>query len=139
MKKTATKKQTTSKRTSVIEEAPPKPIQIYELKLTLGELVHLRDVFSVVLPNEMNVTISQALAMSEYRQLTETKLWNKIVALCETAEIPMQEHAPDFVVAISGPPPMSIYRLEPNGNQVNGESEEESDEELDEEDSSRKD
>jgi len=83
----------------------------FELRLTKFELVHLRDLFGVVLPPEGKKTLSQSLAEVENRSMTETLLWNKISDACELASIPMNEDAPDFIVAPSGPPPISVFQL----------------------------
>lgn len=83
----------------------------FDLRLTKFELIHLRDLFGVVLPPEGKRTLSQSLAEIENRSMIETLLWNKIADACELAGIPMNEEAPDFIVAPSGPPPMSVFQL----------------------------
>lgn len=96
------------------QETPPKPVTTYNLTLSLTELVHIRDLFSVTLPVEMTTTLSQALAANEGRSLAESKLWKKVSDECEKAGIPTQHDAPDFVVTVSGPPPINVFRLEPD-------------------------
>ena len=83
----------------------------YDLRLTKYELLHLRDLFSVVLPPEGRKTVSQSLAELENRILVETLLWNKVVTACEVADVPLNEEAPDYVLAPAGPPPLSVFHL----------------------------
>lgn len=86
-------------------------VQTFTLKLTKYELLHLRDLFNIQLPPQMQQTVSQALAHAEDRVYIETKLWNKVAAACIEANLPMEESAPDFVVTMSGPPPVSVFRI----------------------------
>ena len=71
----------------------------YDLRLTKFELVHIRDMFSIVLPPELTKTLSQALCEIEERQSDEESLWKKIVELCVDADIPIGDDAPSYVVA----------------------------------------
>jgi hypothetical protein len=88
----------------------------FDVKFTKFELVHLRDLFSITLPPELKQTISQALAVTEERSMVEARLWQTISAACRAAEVPLDDEAPDFICAASGPPPVGIFRLaqEPN-------------------------
>jgi len=88
-----------------------KPKKNFSLRLSKQELVHLRDLFGVLLPTDMRSTISQSLASSQERPLVESKLWGKIISLCNEAEIPMGDDAPDFVVTISGPPQLGVFEM----------------------------
>ena len=83
----------------------------YELRLTRTELVHLRDLFSVVLPPDVKKTLSQHLAEAEDREFIETKLWDKLIDLCKTAGVPVGDEAPDYVVAPTAAPPMSVFPM----------------------------
>lgn len=83
----------------------------YGLRLTKFELLHLRDLFSVLLPPEGQRTMSQALAELESRTLVESVLWKKVSTACVEAGLPMDDDAPDYVVAPASPPPMSVFQL----------------------------
>ncbi len=83
----------------------------FTVRLTKFELLHLRDLFSVVLPPEMKETLSIRLAQSQDRLLVEAKLWQKLVRACTEAELPMGDDAPDFVVAAAGAPPIGVFEL----------------------------
>lgn len=83
----------------------------YDVRLTKFDLIHLRDLFSVTLPPEMKETLSQRLAQSQERVLVEAKLWQKIAKVCQEAEIPLNDDAPDFVVAASTSPAISVFEL----------------------------
>lgn len=83
----------------------------YDLRLTKFELLHLRDLFGVVLPPEGKKTLSQSLAELENRSMIESMLWNKISTVCEQADLPVGQDAPDYVVAPASPPPMAVFQL----------------------------
>lgn len=97
-------------QTPVVEETPA-PKKSFSLKLTKQEAIHLRDLFSVLLPPDMKATVSQSLAAGQGRHLVESKLWNKIASLCEEAQVPMGDDAPDFIVTISAPPTLGIFEM----------------------------
>lgn len=83
----------------------------FDLRLTRLELAHLRDLFGIVLPPEGRKTLSQSLAEIENRPMVETLLWNKISDACELADVPLNEEAPDFIVAPTGTPPIGVFQL----------------------------
>ena len=83
----------------------------YDLTLTKFELLHIRDVFSILLPPDGNKTVSQALAEVEDRTLIETMLWKKIAELCSEADLPLNNEAPDYIVAPTSAPPMGIFHI----------------------------
>lgn len=86
----------------------------YDLRLTKIELVHIRDMFSIVLPPELTKTLSQTLCEVEDRQADEVSLWAKIVSLCLTANIAVGDDAPSYVVAPTASPPLSVFQLATN-------------------------
>lgn len=82
------------------------------LRLTKLELAHLRDLFSVLLANKAEKTVSQALAEAEGRTLVEARLWQRIAEVCKAARLPMDEDAPDFIcAAVLSPPPVGVFRI----------------------------
>lgn len=83
----------------------------FNVRLTRFELLHLRDLFSVALPPDMKETLSQRLAQTQDRLLVEAKLWQKLVRVCNEAELPMDDDAPDFVVAAASAPAISVFEL----------------------------
>lgn len=83
----------------------------FTVRLTKFELIHLRDLFSVLLPSEMKETLSQRLAQSQDRALVEAKLWQKLARVCHEADLPMDDDAPDFVVAAAAAPPVGVFEL----------------------------
>ena len=105
-------------------QQPLKKRKTHDLRLTKFELLHLRDLFSVVLPPEGRKTVSQSLAELENRILIESFLWNKIATACETAGVPLDDDAPDYVLAPAGPPPISVFHLatEPESEEEEQES-----------------
>jgi len=94
-----------------MSDAKTKKRKTFKVKFTKHELIHLRDLFSVMLPPELRDTLSQRLAQSQDRSVIEALLWQKLVTACEKAKLPMNEDAPDFIVAASGPPPVSVFEL----------------------------
>lgn len=83
----------------------------YEMRLTKMELIHIRDLFSVVLPPDARKTMSQALAELEDRAIIESHLWTKVSSLCEEAGLPLDHEAPDYIIAPIAPPPMSVFPM----------------------------
>jgi hypothetical protein len=83
----------------------------YELRLTKMELVHLRDLFSVLLPPAAEKTLSQALAELAGRTVIESLLWQKIGIAAESADIPMGDDAPDYIAAPSSTPAISVFQI----------------------------
>lgn len=103
-----------SKKTGVPKT--PKRVKTFSLRLSTEELTHVRDMMSVILPPDGGTRLSQSLAVSENRQMTETKLWDKIVSLCIDAGVPVGDEAPDFFVGVSGPLQLGVFQLE-NGDE----------------------
>lgn len=105
----------------------------FPLHLTVFELTHLRDLFSITLPPTLDRTVSQALAASEDRLMVEAKLWQKVAAACRESKIPMDDDAPDFICAASSAPPVGVFRLAQEPNE--GEHDEDEDEDSSDESS----
>jgi len=91
--------------------AEPHSKKTFNLRLSTIELVHLRDLFSILLPPEAKETVSQSLALVEDRQVAEVNLWQKIVRACDGMGVSTADKAPDFLVACSSAPPVSVYRI----------------------------
>lgn len=102
----------------------PRKRKTFQLRLSKFELIHLRDLFSVILATEAKQTVSQALAQSENRSLVESRLWQRLVQALKEADVPLDDEAPDFVVAASASPPVGVFRL---ATAPDGEDEEEDD------------
>lgn len=116
--------------------------KVYDLSLTKLELLHIRDLMSMLLPPNGEKTVSQSLAELENRGLIEVRLWGKVSNLCQEASLPLDDEAPDYIVAPNAPPPMSVFHIntnaletsaEPEGSFLPSDSEEEEDEDDEEE------
>ena len=83
----------------------------FSLRLTRFELLHLRDLFSVLLPPDLERTLSQALAAAEERPMVEAKLWQKVSEACLSAGLPTGDDAPDFVASAVSTPQIGVFRL----------------------------
>lgn len=118
------KKKPARKVTKVAAEKAVKRIKTFELVLTAEELIHVRDVMSVILPPDGSTRLSESLAAVEKRQMTESKLWGKVVNLCIEAEVPVGDSAPDFFVGMSGPLVLGCFQLDKGKNEA-GEGEDE--------------
>lgn len=81
------------------------------LSLNIDEFEHIRDMLSVLLPNEESTTLSQALAQSEGRAVSEENLWEKIVDLCNSNGIEVGPNAPDFFVSIASPVSFGVFKV----------------------------
>lgn len=95
------------------KDKPPQltPQPTWELRLTKTQLVHLRDLLSILLPPDGSRTVSQALAAAEARVVAETQLWSDVSQLCRKAKIPVNKEAPDFVVMTTGAPQLDVVRI----------------------------
>jgi hypothetical protein len=91
----ATKKSSTKKDKSL------------SISFTQAELVHLRDLFSVIASFDDAMTLSQSLAMVEDRQAVESSLWKKLTAACVLAKIPLGDDVQDHIIAAVS---MGIFR-----------------------------
>lgn len=113
-----------------MKEESFKKRKTHQLRLTKYELLHLRDLFGIVLPHNVGKTLSQALAELEDRPIVEAKLWSKISALCEECDVPLGDDAPDYVVAPAGPPPISVFQItsDPDEETEDGDFDEEDEE-----------
>ena len=106
-KKVATKKQVAPRE----KEPEVKKHETFDLNLTRFELLHIRDLMGVLLPPDGTQTLSQALASAEERSLIESMLWEKISKLCKQAKLPLEAEAPDYIVAPVAPPPMGVFQV----------------------------
>jgi hypothetical protein len=87
----------------------------FSLVLTHAELIHLRDLFSVLLPSAFDTSISQALAKTNETEVYETMLFKKVHELCCSAELPVGDEAPDFVVTVASHPQIGVFPLNVGG------------------------
>ena len=94
------------KKTKRVEKTQPelKPRITASVRLTPIEAVHLRDLFSIMLPPDGSKTVSQSLAAGAGRSLVETRLWHKLHTACQALGVPLGDEAPDFVVAPTAMP-----------------------------------
>lgn len=81
-----------------------------KFKLNKDELLHLRDLFSISMSNNPQITASQALATLEGRQLVEAKLWRRFAKFCTSAGISLDDDAPDFIIVPVGLPQLEVFR-----------------------------
>lgn len=99
-----------------LSESASEPIDIavgqyvYGLELTAPELIHIRDLFSVISP-DVTKTLSQKLSMANGMGIHEAKLWKKICIACLTAGIPVGAGAPDYLATDISQPKIDIFPL----------------------------
>jgi hypothetical protein len=86
----------------------------FDLNLTKFELLHLRDLMSLLLPPDGQQTLSQSLAELEGRNLIESMLWAKLSSLCESAGLPTDSEAPDYIIAPITSPKLGVFHLNHN-------------------------
>ena len=96
----------------------------YDLTLTKFELLHVRDLLSVLLPPNGEQTLSQALADLEGRKLIESLLWNKVTTLCDAAGLPVDNEAPDYIIAPVTTPALGIFHVNHDLDDGEGEASE---------------
>ena len=93
-------------------EAPIPSRRTKTVKLSRGELVHLRDLFGLLLPPAATKTLSQALAEHANRPMVEACLWRKLERACESMGVPLGDDAPDFAVSIGSVPELTVFQIE---------------------------
>ena len=83
---------------------------VYGLELTAPELIHLRDLFSIISPDASS-TLSQKLSLANGMGVHEAKLWRKICTACINAGIPVGSTAPDYLATDVSQPKIDIFPL----------------------------
>jgi len=111
LKKKAAEKSKKKESAEDLDESKIKKNKVFTLNVTRLELVHLRDMLSILYPSESKRTISQTLADSESRLFEEGNLWKKVAGLCEEAALPVGDEAPDYAIVPVGHPPMGVFML----------------------------
>lgn len=71
-----------------------------------------------MLPLNMELTVSQALAESNGTTSVEALLWQKVLKACGGAKLPIGEKAPDYAVVAIEQPRMGVTKIviEPSGS-----------------------
>jgi len=112
--KSKTKKSKSSSKTNAALEVEPKVKlkKTFDLRLTKTELLHLRDMMSILFPSVGDKTVSQCLAETEKRTFEEASLWKKISEACVDADLPVGDDAPDYAVVPIGHAPMGVFMLD---------------------------
>jgi hypothetical protein len=104
---------TTSRKSKKRASNKTRRVATFDMKLTRSELIHLRDLFGVLLPPSGDMTLSKALAMQTTgSSLIEGRLWRKIEAACTSAGVPTEDGAPDFAVTVTGPIKIDVVPVE---------------------------
>ena len=93
------------------EEQKVKKTKLFVLKISKIQLIHLRDVLSILFPSADEKTLSQSLAAAEQRTFEESSLWKKIASLCVNAEVPIDDEAPDYALVPVGHAPMGVFMI----------------------------
>ena len=88
-----------------------KAVKVHTLTLTTLELIHIRDLLGVMFPDGA-VTLSEALATTENRMAVESKLWQKVADACKSSKIPIDDTAPDYVIAPTAPAPLGVFMVQ---------------------------
>ena len=88
----------------------------FTAKFTKYELLHLRDLMSILLPPNGAQTLSAALASVEGRAHVEVIMWKRVAELCLEAGLPMGDSAPDFIIAATAMPTLGVCRLAEDPN-----------------------
>ena len=112
----------TKNSTKQKSEPQVKRQKTFDLSLTRFELLHLRDLMSILLPPDGNQTLSAALAASEKRSMIESMLWEKLSSLCVEADLPVGDEAPDYVIAAISSPALGVFQINQDLDEASGES-----------------
>lgn len=99
-------------RIKEVSMSKEKRVLNYDLRITKSELIHVRDLLSVKVPNDEDMTISEMIAKSEIREEADIQLWKKIVKLCKEANVAVEDEAPDYTIGITSTPKMYVFRVQ---------------------------
>lgn len=86
-------------------------VDTFVLTLARSELVHLRNLMSVMLPPRGEETVSQQLAVVSGFPFTDASLWRKVAAACEAAGVKTGDSAPDYGLAPAALPTLEIVQV----------------------------
>jgi hypothetical protein len=111
-KESLTARKKAKKTAGAVENVANVHVRTAVVTLTQGELIHLRDLFGVLLPPAASQTLSQALAHRVGRPMLEAKLWRKLLAACSELGVPVGDGAPDFAVAVDVAPSIGVFKIE---------------------------
>lgn len=81
------------------------------IDFTTGELKHLRDLMSVILPSDSGSTVSETLAVFNGNSDDEESLWNKLHGACNEMGLPIGDSAPDFAIVPIDVPAMGVVQI----------------------------
>lgn len=101
-KQPVTKKRSTRKNSSQTSQETC-------LVLTIEELTFLRDLMSLLLPPDGQITAAKVLGQLTESEEQEQSLWHKIYDACENVNLPVGEDAPDYLIAQTMG--LSIYQV----------------------------
>lgn len=90
--------------------------KVITLTLSKFELIHIRDLMSVILPSDGQKSLSAVLAAAENRHVVETMLWEKVVTACKSCNLPTGDTAPDYIVAPTGMTPLGVFQIASDPN-----------------------
>jgi hypothetical protein len=96
-----------SKKTKVAVKRVPSST----MKLSQLEVVHLRDLMSVLLTTSSTTTLSEQLAENENRRHVESRLWEKVCDACAELDVPLENEAPEYVIGLAATPQLNVYEL----------------------------
>lgn len=86
-------------------------VSLFMLGLNRAELIHLRNLMSIMLPPSGEETVGQQLARNTGLPFAETSLWQKISIACEDAGVAVGDEAPDFALAPSALPVLEVIQV----------------------------
>lgn len=81
------------------------------IKLSTTELMHVRDLMSVLLPSGLS-SVSKQLAEIENRTAEEESLWIKVFDACAESGLVAGVSAPDHAVVVIGPSDIAVVPLQ---------------------------
>ena len=101
----------TSKQKS--KKKPKQPlVETVTIELTKPELVHVRDMLSVLVPNDPPVTISEVLARRLDKVGSESSLWAKVVLACADVGVSCGKDTQDYVVMNASQPALDVFAVD---------------------------
>jgi len=113
---------TSEEKSPVVKARVPPPSTT--ITFTADELCFLRDLMGTLFAGNLDDdTVSSVLATNTEREEVEEEIWCKVCDACEIVAVPVGETTPDYVIAPTAVPAMSVFELpKENAKQKNKKS-----------------
>ena len=105
-------RQANSKKTAKSVRKSKIKTETWSLSLTQEEIIHIRNLLSILLPPTGEISLSESLLeCNDMSGDVDSSLWQKIWNLCVESGVAIGDEAPDFLVGPTDPTPLAVYKV----------------------------